>query len=924
MKRSNQRAGLILAVGLSAVLAGCFGDSPESLIASAKSHIAKNDSKAAVIQLKNALQKNASSAEARFLLGKLLLDGGDVNGAAIELGKAKELNYDSQQLTPLLARILLLQGQPEKVLAEYAQTALSDPKQAADLKLTLAGAYLATGKTDKGRESLDAALKADPSSSQAQLLDVRLRASQGRVEEALATLDAVLTKKPEFSQGWQLKGDLLGGGLNRPEEALSAYREALKHDPKSIGALSGIFLLSLSKADNEAAQDALKKMQAIAPNLPQVRYFATRLALQRNDLAAANEQAQALLKLTPKNPNALQIAGAVAYRRNELVQAETYLRQALQAAPNSLPAKLTLARTYLRSGEPKKAQATLHDLVEGKEPNPQALSILAEAALQQGDAKLAETYFAQAVKLNPKDSRSRTALAMANIGKGQSEQGLEELRAIAVSDESVLADMALISTLVRKKDFDQALKAVDAVERKQAGQPTAAALRGRIELLRGNTAKAREGFDAALKVSPAYMPALASLAALDIAAKKPEDAVRRFEAVIDKAPQNVQAQMALIGLRKDMGAKPEELLERLSKAIKQNPQAPQLRLAQIQLKLEQKDVKQALASAQDAVAAVPDNVDILSALSQAQAAAGDFNQALIAANKAVSLQPDSATPLVRLSELQFSRKDYDGAAQTLRRVIALKPDVQQPYGMLITVLREAGKPTEVRAVLRTMKAQFPKSAAPFTLEGDFEYADKKWDAAVQAYRKGLDIENDSALAMKIHMALLSSGKADEAKKHEAQWIARNPKDPAFVFYLADQALAQGDTTAALARYQTVLKLQPNHPVAANNTAWLLHKAGKPGALELAQRANELRPKSPAFMDTLAEILATSGQMDKALALQREAVTLAPEFHPHRLHLAELYVRAGKKAEAAEELKQLAALGDKFPRQEEVKRLQAKL
>lgn len=924
MKRLNQRAGLMMAVGLSVALAGCFGDSPESLIASAKSHIEKKDSKAAVIQLKNALQKNASSAEARFLLGKLLLEGGDVNGAAIELGKAKELNYDSQQLAPLLAKVLLLKGQPDKVLAEYAETTLSDPKQQADLKLTLAGAYLATGKADKGRESVDLALKADPNFSQAQLLDVRLRASQGRVEDALATLDAVLAKKPDFSQGWQLKGDLLGGALNRSDDALAAYREALKHDAKNIGALSGLFLLNLAKPDNDAAQDALGKLQAIAPNLPQVRYFATRLALQRNDLTVANEQAQALLKLAPKNPNALQIAGAVAYRRNELVQAETYLRQALQAAPNSLPAKLTLARTYLRSGEAKKAQAMLQDLVEGKEPNAQALSILAEAALQQGDAKLAESYFARAVKLNPNDSRSRTALAMATIGKGQSEQGMDELRAIAVSDESVLADMALISTLVRKKEFDQALKAVDAVERKQPGQPTAAALRGRIELLRGNTAKAREGFEAALKVSPAYMPALTSLAALDLAAKKPEDAVRRFEAVVEKAPQNVAAQVALIGLRTQLGAKPEELAERLNKAIKQNPQAPQLRLALIRLKLDQKDAKQALASAQDAVAAIPDNVDLLGALSQAQLAAGDYNQAMTAANKAVSIQPDSPTPLLRLSELQVSRKDYDGAAQTLKRVIALKPDLQQAYPMLIAVLREAKKPAEVKAVLRSMQAQFPKSSAPYALEGDIEYADKKWTAAVDAYRKGLERENDAMLAIKIHMALRADGKADEAKRHEAQWLARNPKDPAFVFYQADQALAQGNQAVALERYQTVLKLQPDHPVAINNMAWLLHKSGKPGALELAQRANELRPKHPAFMDTLSEILAANGQMEKALSLQQEAVALEPGFHAHRLHLAELYVRAGKKAEAAEELKQLAALGDKFPRQDEVKRLQAKL
>ena len=37
------------------ILVGCGGESPESLLSSAKDYMAKNDSKAAVIQLKNAL-----------------------------------------------------------------------------------------------------------------------------------------------------------------------------------------------------------------------------------------------------------------------------------------------------------------------------------------------------------------------------------------------------------------------------------------------------------------------------------------------------------------------------------------------------------------------------------------------------------------------------------------------------------------------------------------------------------------------------------------------------------------------------------------------------------------------------------------------------------------------------------------------------
>ena len=96
--------------------------------------------------------------------------------------------------------------------------------------------------------------------------------------------------------------------------------------------------------------------------------------------------------------------------------------------------------------------------------------------------------------------------------------------------------------------------------------------------------------------------------------------------------------------------------------------------------------------------------------------------------------------------------------------------------------------------------------------------------------------------------------------------------------------------------------------------------GESDALAHAEKANALRPDQPAFMDTMAMILAERNQLGKALEIEKRAVGLQPQHAPFRLNLARLYIQSGDKASAKMELDQLAKLGDKFPGQAEVERL----
>ena len=64
MNRYDMRHAIVAALAAIAI-AGCGGQKPEALLASGKDYLEKNDTKAAIIQLRNALQKDPELAEAK-------------------------------------------------------------------------------------------------------------------------------------------------------------------------------------------------------------------------------------------------------------------------------------------------------------------------------------------------------------------------------------------------------------------------------------------------------------------------------------------------------------------------------------------------------------------------------------------------------------------------------------------------------------------------------------------------------------------------------------------------------------------------------------------------------------------------------------------------------------------------------------------
>lgn len=908
------------ALVFSLLVAACTGATPDQQIQSAKDYLKKNDTKAATIQIKNALQQNPELGEPRFMLGTILLNDGNASAAEIEFRKALAAKYPDGLVVPELARAMLMMGQANKLVDEFGKSRFDKPAANAELQTTLVAAYGALRKPELAKAALEAALAADPDYAPALIERARQLAVGGDFDGALAAIEAVISKNPGNADAWKLKGDILMYGKSKADDALVAYRKSIDVKPDFGPGHIAVLTVLMQQGKLDAAASQLAQLKRFAANNPQTKYVEAQLDYQRKDYKAARDQSQQLLRNFPNNPLILQLAGAVEFQLNSFVQAEIYLTRATQAAPNLALARRLLIATYLRSGQSAKALAALKASTGTDGLDPGMYSLAGEAYLQNGDAKKAQEYLAKALKLDPDNADKRTALAITHLASGQTATAFDELQNIAESDKGTTADLALISAHLRRNEFTQALIAIDKLEAKQPDKPLAANLRGRIQLAQNDKAAARKSFERALAIDPSYFAAAASLASLDMADKKPDDAKKRFETLLAQNPKNGQALLGLAQVAAATGAGKDEIAKLLSRAIDANPDDAAPRLLLIELFLRNKDTEHAITTAQNAVAALPNNAELLEALGRVQQLSGDPNQAVVTYTKLAAMQSLSPVPQVRLAEAYVANKNNKAAERSLRKALEIKPDMLEAQRGLIILAIEEKKFQDATSIAHTVQAQRPTASAGYLLEGDIGIAQKNWDAAAAAYRLGLQRVATTELAVKLHSVLVAAGKSPESDRFAETWLKEHPTDAVFPSYLGDMAVSKRDYTAAERDYLVVLKIRPDSPITLNNLAWVTHQLHKDGALAYAEKSNTLVPNQPDFMDTLATLLAEKNEYVKAIDLQTRAVALEPSNAKMRLNLAKIYIKAGDKSHARTELETLAKLGDKFAAQPEVSSL----
>lgn len=906
------------------LLAACGGN-PESMVASAKDYIAKNDPNAATIQLKNALQKNPSLAEARYLLGKVHFQQGNYADAEKEFKRALDLGYSPDLVVPPFAESLLATGQGPRVLSELENLKLTQAEARASLLSSVGVAQTAQGKREAGIEAFQAALKEVPGFPPARVGLARIKAGARDLEGALADVDAVLKDAPKLPEAHSLRGDLLLA-LNRPEEALPAFEAVIAAKPTDLPAYQNVISLLLRSNKVDAAQSKVQEMKKAVGNHPLAVYLQAFVDVRNGKNKEAYDGVQQVLRVAPDYVPALLLASSLQLQKQDFAQAQENLNKILEKSPNLPLARRLLVAAHLGLREPAKALEALQPLLKEYGDDISILNLAGQVYAMNGDFARSEESFRRASVADPTNAQYRTRLGVSRLAAGEAERAFQDLEAASALDaDNTQADIALIMAHLRRNEPAKAMGAVQTLEKKKPNDPVTFNMKGGVLLASKDTAGARKAFEKALELKQDFLPAVSNLARLDIADKNLAAARKRYDDFLSRNKKVPEAYLQYAELLAMTGASAKEVQAVLEKGVTEVPTALPVRMALVRVLAQAGDTKRALLLAQEASAASPSDPAVMDLLGRAQVAAGERQQAQATYTKLSELVPTSPAPLLALADLQVANKDLSGGEQTLRKALTIKPDNIEAQQRLIALLLNQKRGDVAVRIAKDIQKQHTGSAVGFVLEGDVLSSMGKPAEAVVPYAEAFKLDNTAQASVRLYAARVAAGQTQEAAKQAAEWIKTNPKDLALRTYMAENNLAAQKYELAAQQYRQMLEIAPKNPMLLNNLAWVLGKLKDKSAISIAQQAVSLAPNSPVVLDTYGVLQVEGGDVSKGVETLKKAVSLGPNLPQLRLSLARALIQSGDKDGARKELDvALKNAPEKTPIRAEVDKLRASL
>jgi putative PEP-CTERM system TPR-repeat lipoprotein len=918
---------LLLPLLLALTVAACDengGDADVDYVERAIEYREAGDVDAALIEARNAVQANPDNPEARRLLGELFLASGNVESAAAQFGRARELGLRDESMDVQLGRAWLAMGRFEDLLSDIPAPEAIESETDAELAVLRGNALLAVERVEEARDAFERVIVNRPRADAYAGL-ARIALANEDYEEARRQIDRGQRMAPDDPELLQIAGELSlrEGEADTAEESFRRLLEAEETNiPARLGAARALIA---AERYEEAAAELDRVLEAIPDGIMAI-YFRALTAYQLEDYATAQRLLDRVLAAIPDNVQALILAGASAYAEGQDELALRHLGRAVNLAPDNVAARQLLAATQMRAELFDEALDTLGPELERETDDAELLTIAGIAALRAGNLEDSSRLFGQAVDVSPEDPVARTRLGLMRMAEGADRLAIEELeQALARQPDLLQAEVLLILALVRNGELDRAIAEAERMQENRPDTAVGYVLGGIAKASAERMEAARADFERAMEIEPGQPDAGNNLALLALAAEDAEAARANFRRVLAENPDHLPTlvRLARLNIAQGDGAAAQALLE---EAVERRPNDQDVRalLAQFHIALGDGDaaldvLQPAIQDDQEPTAAM------LETLGLAHLAAGQPNNAVAAFRSLASREPGSAAAFFRLAQAMEAAGDAGGMRSALERALEIDPeqfDAKLAYARLLLGRDDLDAAAEAVADLKETAGGDPRIA---DLEARLLLAQGDPAGAVEVLRAAVETTPTAALTQTLARTEWLAGERGEALDRLRTWLAENPGDLVSRMLLANFLLADDALEEAREQYLAVVEQAPDNVLALNNLAWVMSELGDlEGAVEHAEAAYAGAPENPLVIDTLGVILLERGDTDRALELLSAADELAGDNPEIAFHHARALAAAGRTARALETLERALASEEPFGGREEAEALARRL
>jgi putative PEP-CTERM system TPR-repeat lipoprotein len=920
MFRDCLKTGLYLA--LLVALSGCGEDiTAQQYFDRAQLHAASGEIPSAIIELKSALQSDGRHREARFLLGTLYFETGDILAARKELERARDLGVPAAELAPWWSRILLAEGGAEELLAIEVDELTGDARTIvlSTQALTLAGQGDLEAALTQARE----ALAETPDNLYVRTSLARIYMARGERTLSREQLESILEIDTDHSEAWLLTGDLeIAEG--RLEGADLAYGKAIDDARLGLEARLRRAFVRIQVGSYDGAREDVDALIAAAPHHPGVNYAQGVLQYSDGELQEAVTSFAVAERDKVRYPRALFYSGTAHFSLGNLDQATGYANQFHSISPDDVPGRKLLAAVLLSQKNPGRAEELIRPVVVTDPSDVDSMNLLANALMGQGKTEEGIEMLSRVAALQPESSAAQIRLGAGLLMLGDSSKGVEMLEtAVELNPEFQQADILLVLNYLGQQDFEKALEASQAYRSRNPAAVTPLNLLGRVHIAAGDEASAREAFTTALEIDPGEPNAHLSLAAID---RKNQDfaaARAHYQAILDAHSNHLRAMLELAeldGLDGDL----EAMVGRVEAAVEANPDSLEGRVVLARAYLatgKPERVAVVFSELDDTEKNVP---MVLNELARAQLALGDYAAARYTLDQLSRTGGDSALLHHQKAMAAAGLDRPDELERELRKSLEAEPNFIPSRIAMVRLQLSKGDLETAQQHLDKLIELAPEFPGVLLLQAQMAQAHGNLAEALGFSRRAFEITPTTETLFAVTERLKAAGKSDEAVSLLEDWLGDHPDDVAAQLSLAASFMAAQRIDEVLVIYRRVLELDDGNLVALNNLAWYLLETEPEAALSYARRAAGVAPDSPDVLDTLALAEYHNGDAAKARRTLGRALETRPEDGSLLYHQAMLDAALGDREAAKATLQRVLARTDDFPERSKAEQLLASL